>query len=327
MKALVLQQFANPEQALRLQEQELPALQPHQVRITMKYSPINPADINLLEGKYPIDVSLPLVPGNEGMGVIAETGTQVKHLKVGQRVVPFQRLNNWCESRIVDADKVFPVPDELSDELAAMLLVNPPTAWRMMHDIVQLQPGDWVIQNAANSVVGRYVIHFAHSLGLKTVNIVRRPELIEPLMNEGATIVLTDEDKFCKRVQEQTQQAEIKLGLNAVGGSNAAELAKSLARGGTVVTYGAMSGQPLYIPNGLLIFRDIRFTGYWVSEWYRHASGEQIFDMFHTIIPYMIERNIRIPIAQTYPLEQYRQAIQHAQQGAREGKILFRMNS
>ena len=148
--------------------------------------------------------------------------------------------------------------------------------------------GDWVIQNAANSVVGRYVSILPI---LRTQNGQHRApsELIEPLMNEGAAIVLTDEDKFCKRVQEQTQQAEIKLGLNAVG---AQMLRISRLLHEAVVTYGAMSGQPLYIPNGLLIFRDIRFTGYWVSEWYRHASENKSSICLHHH-PYMIERNIK----------------------------------
>jgi trans-2-enoyl-CoA reductase len=102
-----------------------------------------------------------------------------------------------------------------------MLKVNPITAWRMLHDFVPLQRGDWFIQNAANSGAGRAAIQIGHELGLKSVNLVRRPELVEELMAEGADVVLLDDETMRGQIAERTGGAPIRLALNAVGGDSA----------------------------------------------------------------------------------------------------------
>ena len=115
-----------------------------------------------------------------------------------------------------------------------------------------------MIQNAANSAAGRAVIQIAHELGFKTVNVVRRAELIDELRAEGGDVVLMDGEKLRDEVKAATSGAPIRLGLNAVGGESALHLANCLAFGGTLVSFGAMSMQPLKIPTGLLIFKDLR---------------------------------------------------------------------
>src|SRR5262249_25652207 len=144
---------------------------------------------------------------------------------------------------------------------AAMLKINPMTAWRLLHDYVSLERGDWLIQNAANSAAGRAVIQIAHELGYKTLNVVRRAELIEELRVEVGDVVLVESQNLRYEVKAAIVDPPIRLGLNAVGGESALRLANCLAPGSTLVTYGAMSLQPLKIPNGLLIFKDLRFRG------------------------------------------------------------------
>lgn len=323
--ALVLHQTGKPNEAIRYEEWSLPELQPNQVLIEMKAAPINPADINIAEGTYPLNQELPIVIGNEGAGIVREVGSAVQKFNVGQTVFPIARLGCWSEHRVLNEEEVYPVPAEIPIEQAAMLLVNPPTAWLMLQTIVQLNPEDWVVQNVANSVVGRYVIHFANHLGYKTVNVVRREELVEPLKSEGADIVITDHVRFSQTIKQETGSGNIPLGLNAVGGQSASEIAKTISDHGTLVTYGAMGRQPLEISNSLLIFKDIRFVGFWLRHWIYQARPEEIRYMFDQILPVIIERNIHIPIAQTYPLNDWQTALEHANEGARGGKVMFRM--
>ena len=154
-----------------------------------------------------------------------------------------------------------------------MLKINPMTAWRLLHDYVDLKSGDWLIQNAANSAAGRAVIQIARELGFKTVNVVRREELIDELRAEGGDVVLVDGENLRDEVKDATtSDAPIRLGLNAVGGSSALRLANCLAPESTMVTFGAMSLQPLKIPNGLLIFKDLRFRGIWINKWVRQRD-------------------------------------------------------
>jgi trans-2-enoyl-CoA reductase len=202
-----------------------------------------------------------------------------------------------------------------------MLAVNPPTAYRLLTDFVDLNPGDWVIQNAANSAVGRAVIAIAHAKGLHTINVVRRAELIPELTALGADCVLTDEVP----VSKQLVGREIKLALNAVGGESARQLAKALAPHGTHVTYGAMAREPVRLDNSLLIFRDIRFRGMWISDWYRRATRADITAMFTELKPLIHAGQLTAPVEKLYPLDQFRDALAHAARDRRAGKILFTM--
>ena len=136
-----------------------------------------------------------------------------------------------------------------------------------------LQPGDWVLQNAANSAVGRAVIVMAKSMGVHTVNIVRRPELIPELRALGADHVFVESDDWCEQIGDVVADGPRRgWRFNAVGGESALRLANALSREGVLVTYGGMGRQPMRIPNGLLIFKNLVWTGFWITAWYKHAS-------------------------------------------------------
>ena len=319
-------EYGIPEEVARIEAWDLPPIASDQVLVKMKASPINPADINRLEGKYPIRSPLPAIAGNEGVGIIAETGSAVSNLRAGQYVISLDRVGNWCDAYVADASSLIPLPDDIPLEQAAMLSVNPPTAWRMLEGFVNLNPGDWVIQNAANSGVGRAVIQIARLRGLRSINIVRRKDLIPELEAEGADVVVTDEIPLSKQIRDLTGNANAPLGLNAVGGESAREIAKSLSDHATLVTYGAMGLQPLQMSNSLLIFKDLQFRGFWINAWYKRADTREIHEMFNQLIPLVTSGKLKVPVEKTYPLTDAKDALAHASQGGRKGKILFVMN-
>ncbi|PYK22913.1 MAG: hypothetical protein DME52_13615 [Verrucomicrobia bacterium] len=197
------------------------------------------------------------------------------------------------------------------------------TAWRLLHDYVDLKSGDWLIQNAANSAAGRAVIQIAHDLGYKTVNFVRREELIDELRAEGGDVVLVDGGNLREEVKHGTNSAPIRLGLNAVGGDSALRLANCLAPGSTMVTFGAMSLQPLKIPNGLLIFKDLRFKGIWINKWYDNATMDERMEAFRRLFEMAKRGLLKTKVEKAYPLSQAKTAVAHAAQGKRSGKIIF----
>ena len=211
-------------------------------------------------------------------------------------------FGTWREACAIAADKLVAAPTEIEPIQAAMLKVNPITAWRMLHDFVSLQPGDWLIQNAANSAAGRCVIQIARELGYKTVNIVRRAGTGGGTAREGGDVVLVDGENLRDEVAAATQRAPIRLALNAVGGENALRMAKTLAPDGTMVTYGAMSLQPMCIPNGMLIFKNLRFTGFWVNKWYDGATPKQRAETFAPLFEMAKRGLLRTKVEKTYPL-------------------------
>jgi len=288
-------------------------------------APVNPADLNQIEGKYPVRPQLPATPGFEGAGLVTELGENVSNLTTGDLVIAPHNLGTWRDAVAIDAGELVRVPAEIDPVQAAMLKINPLTAWRLLHGYVKLEHDEWVIQNAANSAAGRAVIQIARELGLKTVNIVRREELIPELQAEGGDVVLIDADKLRDKVREQTGGAKIRLALNAVGGESALRLANCLAPGGTLVTYGAMGLQPLKIPNGLLIFKDLRFRGIWINKWYDNATQAERMAAFGPIFEMARRGQLKTKVEATFPLRDFKIAVTRAGEGKRDGKIVFEL--
>ncbi len=297
---------------------------PGEAVVEMEAAPINPADLNAIEGKYPVRPELPATPGFEGCGVVRETGRGVEGLAPGTRVILPHNIGTWREALAVPAHDLVAVPSEIEVEQAAMLKINPITAWRMLHDFVELRPGDWLIQNAANSGAGQAVIQIAKDRGFRTINVVRRAEVKAELEALGADVVLVDSETLRDEVKSATGGEPVRLGLNAVGGDSALRLANCLAPKATLVTFGAMSLQPLKIPNGLLIFKNLILTGFWVNQWYDRATPAQREETFAPLFALARKGKLRVAVARSYPLTEAHTAVAHAAQGEREGKVLFR---
>jgi mitochondrial enoyl-[acyl-carrier protein] reductase / trans-2-enoyl-CoA reductase len=323
INAAVYETHGNPADVLHVESQPWPTPAPGEVIVKMRAAPINPADLNQIEGKYPVRAELPATPGFEGAGIVVDAGADVKDLTSGALVILPHNVGTWRDAVAVKAGELVVVPADIKPVHAAMLKINPMTAWRLLHDYVELARGDWLIQNAANSAAGRAVIQIAHQLGYKTVNVVRRSELIDELRAEGGDIVLVDSENLRREVEDSIGGPPIRLGLNAVGGESALRLANCLAPGSTLVTYGAMSLQPLKIPNGLLIFKDLRFRGIWINKWYDNATPAQRMEAFQHLFEMAKRGLLQTKVEKAYPLSEAKTAVAHAARGQRSGKIIF----
>lgn len=318
--------FGQPSESLRVSE--IPSLPPGEgeVLLDMLAAPINPADINVIEGTYGDLPELPATIGNEGVGRVVAVGPGVASLRPGQLVLPMT-FGTWCSQMVAKADAVIPLPEGPDPVQAAMLTVNPATAWRMLHDFADLQPGDWIVQNAANSGVGRSVIQIARALGWKTLNVVRREALAEELLAAGADVVVTEETDLRKSVKSLCGGLRPRLALNAVGGPSALNVANALAPGSPVVTYGAMSKQPVKIPNGLLIFQGLKFQGFWLKRWREKASPEALRQMYAALAELLKSGLLHSPVHRTYPLASVAEAVAEAARDQRSGKVLLDLAS
>ena len=323
INAAVYETHGNPADVLHVESRPWPTPGAGEVIVKMRAAPINPADLNQIEGKYPVRAELPATPGFEGAGIVAEVGRDVTNVNAGALVILPHNAGTWRDAVAVKADELVVVPAGIEPVHAAMLKINPMTAWRLLHDYVDLARGDWLIQNAANSAAGRAVIQIAHELGYKTVNVVRRSELIGELRAEGGDVVLVDSENLRHQVQDAIGGPPIRLGLNAVGGEGALRLANCLAPGSTLVTYGAMSLQPLKIPNGLLIFKDLRFRGIWINKWYDNATPAQRMEAFQHLFEMAKRGLLQTKVEKAYPLSEAKSAVAHAARGQRSGKIIF----
>jgi trans-2-enoyl-CoA reductase len=323
IKSIVYERHGNPPEVLQIKTEPCPTPAADEALVEMRAAPINPADINAIEGKYPARREVPAIPGFEGAGVVAEVGADVKTIAKGALVILPHNIGTWREAMAVKASELVAVPPEIEPVHAAMLKINPMTAWRLLHDYVDLARGDWLIQNAANSAAGRAVIQIGRELGFKTVNVVRRAELIDELRAEGGDIVLVDGEKLLDEVKTATNGEPIRLGLNSVGGDCALRLANCLAFGGTLVSFGAMSLQPLKIPTGLCIFKDLRFRGIWINKWYDNATMQERMAAFKPLFEMAKRGLLRTKVEKAYTIDDAKAAVAHAMQDKRDGKIIF----
>ncbi|MFM2092434.1 MAG: hypothetical protein RLZZ127_2923 [Planctomycetota bacterium] len=296
---------------------------PGEIAVRMRWAPINPADGNFIAGVYGRKPDLPAVAGLEGVGEVTAVGAGVTGFAVGDLARPVDGVGAWRTAATAAAERFHRLPPLRDLQQAAMLAVNPATAWRLLHDIVPLRPGDWVVLNAGTSNVGRCVIQLCRHLGLRSISLVRRAEAIPELTALGGDAVLLDDRGAVAAIADRTGDRPPRLAINQVGGDSALTLAKAVAPGGTVATIGAMARQPVTVPAGLLIFKDVRFTGYWVTTWYRTAAAAERDAMFARLAALVDAGTLLQPVAATYPLTAWRDAIAHAGRDGRGGKVML----
>jgi NADPH:quinone reductase-like Zn-dependent oxidoreductase len=299
-----------------------PVLAPGRALVAVLAAPINPSDVLMLTGQYGQLPPLPAVGGSEGVGRVVELGPQTQGPAVGQMVLLPAGSGTWASHVVVPAAHLVPLPNDADPKQLAMLTVNPPTASLLLSDFASLQPGDWVIQNSANSGVGSYVVQLARLRGLKTVNIVRRESAVAGVQAQGGDVVLVDGDDLAERVKAATGGAAIKLGIDAVGGSATMRLAATLAEGATVVNYGALSGEPCVLSPRELVFRDVTLKGFWLARWFRTTPMTQQRALLGELAGLIAAGQLSTPIQATYDVEQIKEAVAAAAAGERQGKIL-----
>jgi NADPH:quinone reductase-like Zn-dependent oxidoreductase len=323
MRAVRFATFGDPAEVLTVEDLPTPEPGPGQVLVRMLARPINPSDLFTIRGQYGVLPKLPATPGMEGAGVVAALGPGVAGLPLGQLVAPLGVSGTWQEFVVADAASLLPVPPGLTDRQASMLLVNPTSAWLMLHDALKAQPGEWLVQNAANSAVGRFVIQLARRAGVRTINLVRRRDLADELLAEGADAVVSEDEDVLARVRAIAGAKGVPYALDSVAGPSGSRLAQALGPGGTMLVFGAISGQPLTIDPGALLFRGAAVRGWWLTHWFRTASPAQVAGLFGAIVPLVADGTLRAPVAAEHALDDVRAAVAAAQGSQRNGKILL----
>lgn len=311
-------EFGDPAKVLRLEKEDIADPSKGEVLIKTLGAPINPADINTIQGKYPVKPPFPAVGGNESVGEVVAVGDQVSSLKVGDRVVPFATgLGTWRSHALYSAVNLMKVPDSIGIAEAATITVNPCTGYRMLKDFVPLAAGDTVIQNGANSACGQAIIQLCRAWGVECVGIVRdRPEfskLRDYLKNLGAAEILTEEELRITKIFKNGILKKPRLALNCVGGKNALEISRHLDNHGIMVTYGGMSREPVTVPTASLIFKDLQFSGFWMTRWTKqNAQSSKREQMFNELFELIESGALRAPSHEMIPFSDYLNAVTNA---------------
>jgi len=252
---------------------------------------------------------------------------QVEGLSVGDLVVPLEPcVGTWRTAGTFAASAFHRVREDIPLEAAATLTINPPTALAMLERFVSLSPGDVVVQNGATSAVGRCLIQLASARGLRTVNLIRPRDNWEEVAGElkalGADVVTTE-----ARARQDVKAAGLpcaQLGLNCVGGNSAIMVARQLCNGGTLVTYGGMSMQPVPVPTSLLIFKDITFKGFWLTGGLAREQGAAGKAAVLDRLADMVAAGKLTPgPTRRFPLAQWQSALEYYATDRRHAKVIL----
>ncbi|MDQ4214433.1 zinc-binding dehydrogenase [Microbacterium capsulatum] len=324
MRALVHSVFGDPAEVLSVQDVPLPEPGPGQVRLRVLLATVHNHDLLTVRGLYGFKPELPARAGTEAVGIVDAVGEGVDPALAGRRVTVGGAFGSWAEYVLASAAALIPVPDDVPDEQAAQLASMPFSAIGVL-DSLGLQPGDWMIQNAANGAVGRMVAQLAAARGVRSVNLVRRGAGIAELAAQGVgDVVATDAADWQDRVRALTAGAPIRAGIDAVGGDGSGQIAAMLGEGGLLVVFGAMSSGTMRIASGDVIFKQLTVRGFWGSKVAAAMPAERRRELFGELLTRLRDGALTLPVSEILPLEDVGAASEGTLKAGREGKILLR---
>jgi NADPH:quinone reductase-like Zn-dependent oxidoreductase len=318
MNSVVLTSYGDPVSGLECRELPEPK-EPGigQVLVGIEFSPINFSDILVARGLYALRPELPSVIGNEGVGRVLKIGAKVGGLTVGDRVaLPIGRFV-WRQRLIVPATDLIVLPKDADPQQLSMVNINPPTALLLLETYLELRTDDWIVINAANSAVARWLVSFGKRKGLKVVGLVRRAEVLNDVHAAGCDLALLDNDDAPAKMAEALNGLRPRLALDAISGEASGRLAKLLGHGGTFVSYAAPSFAPLAISPFDVIFNDLTVRGFSLGN---PAFAERIPQAIREAARMIAIQEVTVPITAIYPLDEIKAAVAHALQG---GKVLL----
>ena len=322
MRRLAFAAFGAPADVLSLEDVPLPEPGPGQVRARLVLSPIHNHDLMIVAGLYGVKPALPHVPGTEALGVVEALGPGVESLRVGQRIAGGAGAT-WAESYLVEAARVVPVPDSIDDATACQLISMPLSA-KMVLEKFGAQPGDWLIQNAANGAVGKLVAQFGAERGVNVISLVRRDAGIAELAAAGVErVVSTASADWRDQVRALTQGAPIRFGIDSVGGAAADDLLGVMGEGGLLYSFGALTGKRLEVSPANLLFKQQRVEGFWLGRLMQVTPPELIGKLIGEIVSAAATGRLKLAVGGRFGLADAAKAMQAAVTPGRAGKIVL----
>ncbi|MBI1313286.1 zinc-binding dehydrogenase [bacterium] len=337
MKAVVFEETGDPASVLASREVDVPEPRAGEVLVRMLASPVNPSDLMFVRGQYTLQPTLPATPGFEGVGVVEKvSGGLRSRFMLGKKVCVLSRNGgNWAEYNSVPVTQVIPfsplLTGEMSIEQSATFFVNPATAFVMTRKVLCVPAGQWLLQTAAGSVLGRMVIRLGKRFDFKTLCIVRRDEQVDELRLLGADAVLKFDAasdspaEFAARVRELTGGSGIALAIDCVGGATGSAVIASLARNGRVLVFGTLSGEPLNFSPRDLMTPGASVTGFWLGNYMESLTIPAKLSLVRTIAGLIREGVLASEVADSFPLDEVAAAVQQAEQPNHRGKVLLRI--
>ncbi|MGE7718368.1 zinc-dependent alcohol dehydrogenase family protein [Priestia megaterium] len=313
-------EFGEPQQVLQIENKQVKDPRVGEVLVRMKTRPINPSDLIPIRGAYSNRISLPAIPGYEGVGIVEEVGPSVSKWFLGKRVLPLRGEGTWQEFVKTSAELAIIVPDYLEDYIAAQLYINPITAWVVCTEVLALKPGDDLIVNACGSSIGRIFAQFSRILGFRLIAVTRNNIYTEELTQLGASYVInTEMTPLYDTVMELTNGRGAKAAIDSIGGPSGTSLASCVSPNGIFLTIGLLSGIPVDWAE-IMHNNKINTNMFHLRHWNQKVSTRKWHETFYQLIQFVHEKQLIL----TKPQVQYHLSdVKKALTTKIKGKILL----
>jgi len=328
MKAIRFDHYGEPAKVLTVQESPLPEPRKGEVRVRILASPVNPSDLLLVRGLEDTGVQphFPSPVGFEGVGIVDALGPQVDGPVPGQRV----EVINWnggnlAEYAVVPVTDVIPVPDDLPDEQVASFFINPATAILMLRHVLAIPQGEWLLQSAASSELGRMIIRLAKHDGIRTVNVVRRHEAVAELKRLGAdVVVVSTEGPIDEQVRRILGPKGVKYAIDPVVGETGTQMFQALGDEGRMLVYGFLTGEPIRVGVDHHHLAGHRILEVFILPyWFARLDDTARRRLFQEIVSLIREGILATSAFRPFSLDEIGTAVTQAEATGRKGKILL----
>lgn len=324
MRAALHEQFGDPTEVLHGGEAPTPQPGAGEVRVRTVLAPIHNHDLWTVRGQYGYKPTLPAIGGSEATGVIEALGEGVTGLQEGQRVSAASVHGTWAESFIAPARMVIPMPDSIDDNMAAQLIAMPLSAL-MLLEFLQVEEGQWIVQNAANGAVGKALAMLAKARGVHCLNLVRRDDGVAEMQALGIDhTVSTAQPDWMAQVRAQLGEGGAAAAVDSVGGKASGELVNLLGENGTLVSFGSMTGEPMQIGSGDVIFKQATVKGFWGSKVSQAMAPEDKRRLVGELLTLAAAGGLSLPVDAVFGLDQIAEAAKASLQPGRNGKVLLK---
>lgn len=334
MQAVVFEQFGEPAEVLGVRDVPAPEPQAGEVLVRMLATPVNPSDLMTVRGVYPRMPRLPATPGYEGVGFVEATGGGLlAGFMNGKRVAVGHRTGGtWAERCVVPAKQVIPLPGAVSDEQGAMFFVNPVTAFVMTRRVLAVPPGEWLLQTAAGSALGRMVIRLGRRFGFRTLSVVRRAEQVPELESAGgdAVVHFNPQEHPPERLPEEVARvtgndAGVRYAIDPVAGATGSAAVSCLGKGGRLLVFGSLSAEPLSFSPRALITPGAAIEGFWLTNFLDSLGLFAKLRLMNQVGRLVRAGVLTSEVGRSFELPQIAEAVRESEAPGRGGKVLLRI--
>ncbi len=320
MKAIVFDRLGGPE-VMEYREHPKPELRPGTVLVRNHVIAVNYGDTFFIRGTYLVKPVFPDIPGMEAAGVIDAVAPDVRDLKPGMRVM-YIGMGSYAEYTRIRANRVMPLPDDMSFEQAAAFPIAVLTAWHMLHTCNDTQPGQTVIVHSAAGGVGIAAVQIAKAAGTTVIGTVSSEDKIELVRKFGADHVVNyEKDDFADQALRFTNGRGVDLILDAVGKPTFEKGLRCLAPMGHLLVFGRAGGLPDRMRPFDLLGKSIKVSGFAVTMIYafHQIHRRAVEDVFRLAR----EGKLTVPIGGRFPLAEAARAHRFIESRRSTGKLML----